>query len=218
MATSVNNFFVFYIFLAVFFTLKVSGQTVLPSMFTDEAFVEDDICSIIINEHPCVKNVLGVLVDHINQNLQRLQVIEEETKELMEERKITQKLLKERTVNENVIQDKLKQNLGAIGSLQSTVNNLQDKLKDTIVQNKKLKTEINALKLERTLSKEKNKNNYIHDYHLKSFFDNFSNSNLKQTDAIKSKLDNSTMVNRIFGLFLSFGNLGVKGHLEFALI
>ena len=98
MATTIINTFILYIFLAVFSILKVSGQTALPSMFTDEAFVEDDICSMIINEHPCVKNVLGVLVDHINQNLQRIQVVEEEVKELMEERKVTQKMLKEQNL------------------------------------------------------------------------------------------------------------------------
>ena len=59
----------------IIITLYVSssntrGDPVLSSILTDESFVDDDICSTIINEHPCVKNILGVMVDLINSNLQ----------------------------------------------------------------------------------------------------------------------------------------------------
>ena len=65
MTKVINLFNIFCAIVAVSST-TVSGQTALPTIFTDEAFVDDDICSMIINEHPCVKNVLSVLVDHIN--------------------------------------------------------------------------------------------------------------------------------------------------------
>ena len=66
-----GNFFQFFIIIAIYVSSsKARGDPVLSSILTDESFVDDDICSTIINEHPCVKNILGVMVDLINSNLQ----------------------------------------------------------------------------------------------------------------------------------------------------
>jgi len=126
--------------MAVFSITKVSGQTALPTIFTDKAFVSDDICSLIINEHPCVKNVLGVLVDHINQNLQRIQLNEEEAKETqkvkdqkLDELKLKLELLESKFLDERETHEK-------------SIDILRSDLKDTVDQNKLLKTEVDYLK------------------------------------------------------------------------
>ena len=64
-----NRFFVFlYIvsFLLLITKMNVLAEKNLPSIFTDDAFVNDDICSSVINEHPCVKNILEVIVHKMN--------------------------------------------------------------------------------------------------------------------------------------------------------
>ena len=62
----------------------IHAETNLPSLFTDQSFVEDDFCASVINDHPCVKNVLSVLVNHINDNLQEIRSIRERNIETIE--------------------------------------------------------------------------------------------------------------------------------------
>ena len=99
-----NIFGVFITFVVLSALNVVRGQTGISSIFTDETFVNDDICSSAINDHPCVKNVLAVLVDHINLNMQRIRVLEEqkleETKDNEQKMKIIEELLAERKMNE----------------------------------------------------------------------------------------------------------------------
>ena len=65
-----KNFQFFIILALCVSSSNTRGDPVLSSILTDDSFVDDDICSTIINEHPCVKNILGVMVDLINSNLQ----------------------------------------------------------------------------------------------------------------------------------------------------
>ena len=41
----------------------------LSNLFIDNTFLEDNLCTSIINDHPCVKNILAVLVNHISDNM-----------------------------------------------------------------------------------------------------------------------------------------------------
>ena len=140
MTKIINLFNIFCAIVAVFST-TVSGQTALPTIFTDEAFVDDDICSMIINEHPCVKNVLGVLVDHINQNLQRIQLIEKDTKET---KNVLQSKIKELLLAQTFKDQKLEV---SHSETKDIVNNLQNKLEGTLIQNKMLRNDIRELNL-----------------------------------------------------------------------
>ena len=66
---AVNMFFVFLSIVSVLLLMpkmNMLAENNLQSIFTDDAFVSDDICSSVINEHPCVKNILEVLVKEIN--------------------------------------------------------------------------------------------------------------------------------------------------------
>ena len=79
------------------------AETSLPSLFTDQTFVEDEFCSSTINEHPCVKNILSVLVNHISDNLQEIKLIKEVNKETIE-------LLAKQIKKNQEIQDEFKKN------------------------------------------------------------------------------------------------------------
>ena len=120
--TKVIKLFTIFCAIVAGFSTRVSGQTALPTIFTDEAFVDDDICSMIINEHPCVKNVLGVLVDHINQNLQRIQLIEKDTKET---KNVLQSKIKELLLAQTFKDQKLEV---SHSETKDIVKNLQNKL------------------------------------------------------------------------------------------
>ena len=180
------------------FSTRVSGQTALPTIFTDEAFVDDDICSMIINEHPCVKNVLGVLVDHINQNLQRIQLIEKDTKET---KNVLQSKIKELLLAQTFKDQKLEV---SHSETKDIVNNLQNKLEGTLIQNKMLRNDIRELKLKlqskeefaQTNAKEKNSN--PNNFQLQSFRDNLSGSNWFQKNDKRLKVDNSSVVGEYF--------------------
>ena len=122
-----HKFFCFCIILSGLSSSNVVlGDKILSSIFTDDTFVDDDICSSIINEHPCVKNVLGVLVDHINDNLQRIKANDRRTK-LLEEK------LQQNEENLNILQNKLSNKVNEIKLL-------ENKLLDIAVKNKKIAT------------------------------------------------------------------------------
>ena len=110
----------FHLIFTVLVVLKeAQSDDVFSFIFADDTFVSDDICSNIINEHRCVKNVLGVLVDHINNNLQKITEIEYRTK-----------------LNEENIKNK-----------EQKINMLETELKVVSAQNKKLKIKLNKLGL-----------------------------------------------------------------------
>ena len=199
MAKTINLFNIFCAIVAVFLT-TVSGQTALPTIFTDEAFVDDDICSMIINEHPCVKNVLGVLVDHINQNLQRIQLIEENTKETKND---LHSKIKELLLAQTFKDQKLEVSHSETKDL---VNNLKNKLEGTLIQNKMLRNDIRELKLKLQPKEEfapinaKEKNSDPNNLKLQSFLDNLSGSNWFQKNDKRLKMDNSSVVGEYFFL------------------
>ena len=166
--------------MAVFSTSEVSGQTVLPTIFTDKAFVADDICSLIINEHPCVKNALSVLVDHINQNLERIQFNEVKAKE--EQKVLESKFLEERKNHEK--------NYYA----------LRNDLKEMIDQNKMLKIKVNHLesnyRLLENFSKirKRSDNQYPYYYNYNSVFNEKSESSWLENDGRQIRKSNTSMV------------------------
>ena len=62
-----HKIFVFYSILDLLFLLdKVRGDTDLSLLVSDYNTVDQDICHSIIKEHPCVKNVLKILIDKID--------------------------------------------------------------------------------------------------------------------------------------------------------
>ena len=197
MTKIINLFNILCAFVAIFST-RVSGQTALPTIFTDEAFVDDDVCSMIINEHPCVKNVLSVLVDHINQNLQRIQLIEENTKETKND---LHSKIKELLLAQTFKDQKLEVSHSETKDL---VNNLKNKLEGTLIQNKMLRNDIRELKLKlqskeefaRTNAKEKDSD--PNNVKLQSFIDNLSGSNWFQKNDKRLKVDNSSVVGEYF--------------------
>ena len=198
MTKLIINLIKFHIIMAVFSITKVSGQTALPTIFTDKAFVSDDICSLIINEHPCVKNVLGVLVDHINQNLQRIQLYEQaaiETQKIKDQKldalRLKLELLEYKFLDERKTHEK-------------SIDILQNDLKDTINQNKLLKTEVDFLKSKFHWKgdfpriQEKKDLDFPYDFHFKTVFDKFSESNSLRKEGLRLKLSNSSMVSENF--------------------
>ena len=79
------------------------AETSLPSLFTDQTFVDDEFCSSTINEHPCVKNILSVLVNHISDNVQEIKLIKEINSQTVE-------LLAKQIKKNQEIQDEFKKN------------------------------------------------------------------------------------------------------------
>ena len=173
--------------MAVFSTSEESGQTALPTIFTDKAFVADDICSLIINEHPCVKNALSVLVDHINQNLQRIQFDEIEAKE--EQKLLESKLLEERKSHEI-----------DYNTLQNDLEEMRNNLAEMTKSNAMLKTKANHLESTFRLSEKFSKihkrsnNRFPYDYNLNNVFNDKSESNWLENDGSQFKKGNSSMV------------------------
>ena len=49
----------------------------LSNLFVDNTFLEDDLCTSIINGHPCVKNILTVLENHITDNIREIELNKE---------------------------------------------------------------------------------------------------------------------------------------------
>lgn len=173
--------------MAVFSTAEVSGQTALPTIFTDKVFVADDICSLIINEHPCVKNALSVLVDHINQNLQRIQFNKIEAKE---ERKVLEsKLLEERKTHEK-----------NYNTLRNDFEEIQNSLTEMINQNTMLKSKVDHLELNFRLSEKfpkihkRSDNKFPYTYHLNAKFSDISELNGLENDRRRFRKGNSSMV------------------------
>ena len=153
----------------------VRGDKILSSIFTDDTFVDDDICSSIINEHPCVKNVLGVLVDHINDNLQRIKLNEHRTKFL-------ENKLQQNEENLDILQNKLSIKVNEIKLL-------ENKLHDLSVQNKKFQIKVSQLE-----SKNHSKSYSSTTTFLNSFFKMFNQSYGIIKDGVNRKMDNATLV------------------------
>ena len=65
-------------------TIQTMVETSLPNLFTDQTFMEDNMCSSIINEHPCVKNILSVLVNHMSDNVREIKLSKEKNLETIE--------------------------------------------------------------------------------------------------------------------------------------
>ena len=66
------------------FAMQMMSETSLQNLFADQTFVNDDLCSSVINNHPCVKNVLSVLVNHISNNVREIELSKERNLETIE--------------------------------------------------------------------------------------------------------------------------------------
>ena len=78
--------FLFVSYVAVLPTLSIQTmvESSLTNLFADHMFVDDDLCSSIINDHPCVKNILTVLVNHISDNIREIKLNKERNSETIE--------------------------------------------------------------------------------------------------------------------------------------
>ena len=170
-----NRFFVFlYIvsFLLLITKMNVLAEKNLPSIFTDDAFVNDDICSSVINEHPCVKNILEVVVHEINQlkissseNLQKVGVLKEH-------------------------QEKLKRELSE--------SKRQIKFLEKQLKTLELEEQTNPEFMINTAPKE---NPHQYEDYFNTIFEKFNNLNWLDMDNIMDKVDNTTMVRWVSAIF-----------------
>ena len=91
-----NKLFKLYLIFAQCYALyQAQEDNQISSLFTDNTFVKDETCAEIINEHSCVKNVLGVLVDFINSNLQKINELDRKFNILQSENKMLENKLKD---------------------------------------------------------------------------------------------------------------------------
>ena len=74
------------LFVAVLPTLSIQAmvEPSITNLFTDHTFVDDNLCSSIIHDHPCVKNILSVLVNHISDNIREIKLVKERNYETIE--------------------------------------------------------------------------------------------------------------------------------------
>ena len=56
----------------------------LSNLFIDNTFLEDNLCTSVINDHPCVKNILTVLVNHISDNMRETESNKEQIVQTIE--------------------------------------------------------------------------------------------------------------------------------------
>lgn len=91
---SVRSFRLYFFFSYLYALNNAQQDNQISTFLTDTTFVNDDVCSEIINEHSCVKNVLGVLVDFINSNLQKINELDRKFDILQLENKMLENKLK----------------------------------------------------------------------------------------------------------------------------
>ena len=65
-------------------TIQMMVESRLSNLFIDNTFLEDDLCTSVINDHPCVKNILTVLVNHISDNIREMRLTKERNLETIE--------------------------------------------------------------------------------------------------------------------------------------
>ena len=138
----------FILFVAVLPTLAIQTmvESNLSTLFTDHTFVEDDICSSIIIDHPCVKNILTVLVNHISYNVREIKSTKEKSLETFEI--LANQIMKNQEIiikNQGIVKD----------------NQYEIKLLKTELKQLKMKTyhESSSEHLNANLN---NKNNWLH--------------------------------------------------------
>ena len=59
-------------------------ESSLTNLFADHTFEDDNLCSSIIHDHPCVKNILTVLVNHISDSIREIKIVKEKNYETIE--------------------------------------------------------------------------------------------------------------------------------------
>ena len=106
-------------------TIQTMVETSLPNLFTDQTFMEDNMCSSIINEHPCVKNILSVLVNHISDNVREIKLSKEKNLETIE-----------------ILANQLKKNQDIIQKNQDIIEKNQEVIENNKYEIKLLKAEL----------------------------------------------------------------------------
>ena len=76
--------FVSYVAVLPTLSIQTAAEPSLTNLFADHTFVDDDLCSSIISNHPCVKNILTVLVNHISDNIREMRLTKERNLETIE--------------------------------------------------------------------------------------------------------------------------------------
>ena len=65
-------------------TIQMMVESRLSNLSIDNTFLEDTLCTSIFNDHPCVKNILTVLVNHITDNMRKIESNKEKIFETIE--------------------------------------------------------------------------------------------------------------------------------------
>ena len=176
-----KQFVVVYISLAVFSVVYlVRGDVGFSSLITDEAFANDDFCSTAISNHFCVKNILSVLVEHINNNLQKLKENEQRLKSLEYS---YAELLVERKINA----EKFEYLQNQLEKQKQEINSLENKQKNISRQNRKHKNKLNELESHHFSDSYTSTNDFLTSF-LQNFGDQYKN--------VGPSIDNSTLVRK----------------------
>ena len=160
--------------------MQMMSETSLQDLFADQTFVNDDLCSTVINNHPCVKNVLSVLVNQLSNNVREIELSKERNLETIE---ILANQLKK---NQEIIvknQDRLAKSEQIIENNQYEIKFLKAKLK-YFEMSYSPKTSLNSHDMELG----QNSNWYS------TANQSSENSNLHKVDKIRQGAGNSTMV------------------------
>ena len=164
-----------FVFLCIFLIALIANinnvlaEKNLPSIFTDDAFVGDDVCSSVINDHPCAKNILEVLVQKIN-------LLEIKSNENQENYQITKTKLEEEISHSKLEIESSKREI---------------KLLKIQVKKSRLEKYSKPGAFENAGNEEKT---YTFDDHIKAYFKEFSKINWFDIDDTKNEIDNTTIV------------------------
>ena len=179
-----KRYVVVYISLAVFSVVYlVRGEIGFSSLITDEAFANDDFCSTAISNHFCVKNILSVLVEHINDNLQEIRKLKENEQRLKSLEYSYAELLVERKINA----EKFEYLQNQLEKQKQEINSLKLKKKDISRQNRKHKPKLNKLESNHFSDSYTSTNDFLTSF-LQNFGDQYKN--------VGPSFDNSTLVRK----------------------
>ena len=182
---------VVYISLAVFSVVYlVRGEVDFSSLITHEAFANDDFCSTAISSHFCVKNILSVLVEHINDNLQEIKNSKLEIRKLKENEQRLKSLeysYAELLVERKINAEKFEYLQNQLEKQKQEINSFEHKQKDISRQNRKHKTKVNELESIHFSDSYTSTNNFLTSF-LQNFGDQYKNAG--------PSIDNSTLVRK----------------------
>ena len=146
--------------------MQMMSETSLQNLLTDQTVVKDELCSSVIDNHPCVKNALSVLMNHISYNVREIELSKEKNLETIE-----------------ILANQLKNNQEIIENNQYEIRLLKDKLKHF---------EMSYYQETNSNSHDINSDRSNNWYHTKN--QNSAKTNLHKQDKMRHVNGNSTMV------------------------